>query len=161
MEHKLNKTEPFEFTSVQLESSANKMPYIGKITPQPLTVPKPNLVDRNFSCDERGRHTFENTKLLPRETNLRVSVDHIDKGTIAVESIQQRLDSLEKSVDQILVKVKSELRDIQEAIKTIDLPRSPYFVGPSPSTSPNVGQNSVPNGKPVFTYPHPHKNYNV
>ena len=123
---------------------------------QSLNPPKENLNYFDSHMDDRTRLSLENVKLSPRETDLSVSVDHIDKGTIAVESIQQRLESLEKSLDQIFFKVKSEIRDVREAIKTIDYPRSPLFLGPSPSMSPRIVQNPVPNGRAdVFSYPYP------
>ena len=119
---------------------------------------EPQLL-RNLENLPSGQEDTRNRRCLLRRpefirktSDLSTSSDHIDRGAMPLELLQTRIDSVENSLDQIYGKVKGELRDIRDAIKTLATsttpgPRTPLW---SPAITTRDGEHPRPD--PIFSY---------
>lgn len=97
--------------------------------------------------DVRANKRFmKRPECLRKTSDLSTSSDHIDRGVMSFDMLQTRINSVESSLDQIYGKVKGELRDIRDTIKTLSASRTPLW---SPVPPTNNGEN--PKG-PIFSY---------
>jgi hypothetical protein len=96
------------------------------------------------------RYLLRRPEFIRKTSDISTSSDHIDRGAMPFEMLQSRIDSVESSLDQIYGKVKGELRDIRDAIKTLSVStpaRTPLW---SPAITTRDGEHS--RADPIFSY---------
>lgn len=107
--------------------------------------------DGDVNRDEirNKRLTLKRPEILRKSSDLSTSSDHIDRGAMSFDMLQTRINSVESALDQIYGKVKGELRDIRDAIKTL----SPSTPARTPLWSPIPTTNNSDGTKdPIFSY---------
>lgn len=105
--------------------------------------------DVNHDETRHKRYTLKRPEILRKTSDLSTSSDHIDRGAMSFDMLQTRIDSVESALDEIYGKVKGELRDIRDTIKTL----SPSTPARTPLWSPIPPTNNGDENKdPIFSY---------
>ena len=86
----------------------------------------------NHSSYGKLHESGENSRVTFPAFRSRLESDPIDRGDIPPEALHGKVESLENSLDQIYRKMKTDLRDVRDSIKTF----SRYSAESSSSTSP-------------------------